>query len=250
MRLSYLCSFLSEEGSCSAVKESSAASPSTAESSMRSIWSGSSCDLQVCSSGENNEGAEPRLIRREEVFSFLSQPRSPTRGKGQGDQERMAMGNDVESQSGGRHEARPEDDFIGSESDEVCLFSWKDIAVRRWVPTSFLTHPPPHPTPCFSLGTELQGTERLNSSPYEIGQPCCNAVRHRCSLMASPRNQVGHVLKVEVQLWNLAKCGIIVAKLVLNSTAEHSRRCDWLDSFWCIAIPASFIGRGLCLKAH
>lgn len=138
MLLFCLCCFLSEEGSCSAVKESSAASPSTAESSMRSIWSGSSCDLQVCSSRENNEGAEPRLIRREEVFSFLSQPHSPTRGKGQGDQQRTAMGNDVQSKSGGRHEARPEDDFIGSESDEVCLFLWKDIGMRRWGPTSFL----------------------------------------------------------------------------------------------------------------
>lgn len=129
MLLFWLCSFLSEEGSCSAVKESSAASPSTADSSLRSIWSGSSCDLQVCGSGENNEGAEPQLTPREEVFSFLSQPHSPTHGKGQGDQERMAMGNDVQSKSGRRHEAQPEDDFIGSESDEVCLFLWKDIGM-------------------------------------------------------------------------------------------------------------------------
>ncbi|XP_075893208.1 protein CFAP20DC isoform X2 [Nelusetta ayraudi] len=107
-----------DEGSCSAVKESSAASPSTAESSTRSIWPGSSRDPQVRSGGENNEGAEPRLVRREVVFSFLSQPHSPTRGKGQGDQERTTMGNEVWSESGGRHEARPEDDFIGSESDE------------------------------------------------------------------------------------------------------------------------------------
>lgn len=119
-----LCSFLPEEGSCGAVKESSAASPSKAEPSTGSIWPGSSRDPQVDGSGENNEGAEPQL-----VFSFLSQPHSPTRGKGQGDQERTAMGNDVRSGSGWRHEARPEDDFIGSESDEVCLFPWKDVGV-------------------------------------------------------------------------------------------------------------------------
>lgn len=182
MLLFCLCCFLSE-GSCSAVKESSAASPSTADSSMRSIWSGSSRDPQVCGSGENNEGAEPRLIRREEVFSFLSQPHSPTRGKGQGDQQRTAMGNDVQSKSGGRREARPEDDFIGSESDEVCLFSGKDVGMRRWGPTSFLIFFPPLMLVPWNWVTRDRAVEIYRS---EIGQAFSNVVRHRRSPMAAP----------------------------------------------------------------
>ncbi|XP_069392653.1 protein CFAP20DC isoform X2 [Paralichthys olivaceus] len=47
------------------------------------------------------------------------QPHSPKRGQGQGDQEKVEMGDDQrQSKSGRRHEAQPEDDFIGSESDE------------------------------------------------------------------------------------------------------------------------------------
>ncbi|XP_024916039.1 protein CFAP20DC isoform X2 [Cynoglossus semilaevis] len=76
-------------------------------------------DLQAWSSWESNEGSEPQLTLQEEVFSFSSQPHSPKRGQGQGDQEKMEKGLDqAQSGSGQRHEARPEDDFIGSESDE------------------------------------------------------------------------------------------------------------------------------------
>lgn len=79
-------------------------------------------DLQAWSSWESNEGSEPQLTLQEEVFSFSSQPHSPKRGQGQGDQEKMEKGLDqAQSGSGQRHEARPEDDFIGSESDEVLL---------------------------------------------------------------------------------------------------------------------------------
>lgn len=110
------------------MKESSGASPTTADPLSCSNWPGLSCDLQVCSSWENNEGSEPQLTLQEEVFSFLSQPHSPKHGQGQGDQEKMAMGDDqIQSKSGRRHEAQPEDDFIGSESDEVCLLLWRDM---------------------------------------------------------------------------------------------------------------------------
>ncbi|CAB1438018.1 unnamed protein product [Pleuronectes platessa] len=77
-----------------------------------------SSDLQVGSSWESNEGSEPQLTLQEEVFIFSSQPHSSKRGQGKGDREKV--GDDQEpSQSGRRHEAQPEDDFIGSESDEV-----------------------------------------------------------------------------------------------------------------------------------
>ncbi|XP_040014582.1 uncharacterized protein C3orf67 homolog isoform X1 [Xiphias gladius] len=97
-------------------KESSRAAPTPAESLSCSIRPGLSSDLQVW---EGNEGSEPRLTLEEEVFIFSSQPHSPKRGQGQGDQEKMEMGDDqVHSKSGRRYEAQPEDDFIGSESDE------------------------------------------------------------------------------------------------------------------------------------
>ncbi|XP_060897683.1 uncharacterized protein C3orf67 homolog [Labrus mixtus] len=83
-----------------------------------SIRPGLSGDLQVCSSWESNEGSEPELTLQE-VFTFLSQPHSPKRGQGQGDQERLEMGYEqVQSRSRRQYEAQPEDDFIGSESDE------------------------------------------------------------------------------------------------------------------------------------
>ncbi|GLD64572.1 uncharacterized protein AKAME5_001611100 [Lates japonicus] len=108
-----------DEGSFSPARESSRAAPTPAESRSSSIRPGLSSDLQVWSSWESNEGSEPQLTLQEEVFIFSSQPHSPKRGQGQGDQEKMEMGDDrVQSRSGRRCEAQPEDDFIGSESDE------------------------------------------------------------------------------------------------------------------------------------
>ncbi|XP_070759257.1 protein CFAP20DC [Enoplosus armatus] len=108
-----------DECICSPAEESSGAAPTPAESLSCSIRPGLSCDLQVWSSWESNEGSEPQLTLQEEVFTFSSQPHSPKRGQGQGDQEKMEMGDDqVQSKSGRRYEAQPEDDFIGSESDE------------------------------------------------------------------------------------------------------------------------------------
>uniref|UniRef100_A0A673AEK2 Uncharacterized protein n=1 Tax=Sphaeramia orbicularis TaxID=375764 RepID=A0A673AEK2_9TELE len=92
------------------------------------FWPGSSSDLQVWSSWESNEGAEPQLSLEEEVFTFSSQPHSPKRGQGQGDQEKTETGDHrVQNKSGRRCDAQPEDDFIGSESDEVCFDSILDV---------------------------------------------------------------------------------------------------------------------------
>ncbi|KAG7495103.1 hypothetical protein JOB18_044484 [Solea senegalensis] len=78
-----------------------------------------SSDLHVWKSWESNDGSEPQLTLHEEVFVFSSQPHSPKRGQGHGDQEKMEM-RDGQAQigSGQRYEAQPEDDFMGSESDE------------------------------------------------------------------------------------------------------------------------------------
>ncbi|KAG7244655.1 hypothetical protein INR49_029674 [Caranx melampygus] len=102
-----------------AAEESSRAAPNPAECLPCAIRPGSSSDLQVWSSWESNEGSEPQLSLQEEVFIFSSQPHSPKGGQGQGDQEKIEMGDDKDQRrSGRRHEAQPEDDFIGSESDE------------------------------------------------------------------------------------------------------------------------------------
>ncbi|KAM3621825.1 uncharacterized protein V6R79_016501 [Siganus canaliculatus] len=93
--------------------------PLTLTDGKQRLTAGSPDDLQVCSSRENNEGSEPQLTLQGEVFTFLSQPHSPRRAQGQGNQGKMEMGNDLNQGKGGRrHEAGPEDDFIGSESDE------------------------------------------------------------------------------------------------------------------------------------
>lgn len=92
------------------------------ETLSRLIRPGLSSDLQVYNSWESNEGSEPQLTLPEVVFTFSSQPHSPKRGQGHGDQEKMEMGdNQVQKKSGRRYDVQPEDDFIGSESDEVCF---------------------------------------------------------------------------------------------------------------------------------
>uniref|UniRef100_A0A087YHF9 CFAP20 domain containing n=1 Tax=Poecilia formosa TaxID=48698 RepID=A0A087YHF9_POEFO len=58
-------------------------------------------------------------MESKEVFTFSSQPHSPKRGQSQVDQEKMDLGDgQAQSTGGGRRQAQPEDDFIGSESDE------------------------------------------------------------------------------------------------------------------------------------
>ncbi|XP_032370199.1 protein CFAP20DC isoform X2 [Etheostoma spectabile] len=121
-----------DESRCAPAKESSGAAPTPAEYLSCSICPGLSCDLQVQSSWENNEGSEPQLTLQEEVFTFSSQPHLPKRGQGQGDQEKMEMGEDqVQSKSGRRYEAQPEDDFIGSESDEEMSYTTFNPATPR-----------------------------------------------------------------------------------------------------------------------
>ncbi|AWP02711.1 Hypothetical protein SMAX5B_002242 [Scophthalmus maximus] len=110
---------MSDDFSSSPVKESFISTPTPAESVCGSTRPVLSSDLQVWSSWESNEGSEPQLTLQEEVFIFSSQPHSPRRGQGQDDQEKMEVEDDQEqSKSGRRCEAQPEDDFIGSESDE------------------------------------------------------------------------------------------------------------------------------------
>ncbi|XP_023136099.2 uncharacterized protein C3orf67 homolog isoform X2 [Amphiprion ocellaris] len=108
-----------DKRSCSPAKESSTVTPTPAEFQLCSIRPGLSSDLQVWSSWESNEGSEPQLTLQEEVFTFSSHPHSPKRGQGQGDHDKMEVGDDlVQNKSGRRYDAKPEDDFIGSESDE------------------------------------------------------------------------------------------------------------------------------------
>ncbi|KAM7402210.1 hypothetical protein PAMP_017473 [Pampus punctatissimus] len=103
----------------STLKKSSRGADTPAVTFSCSIRPGLSSDLQVWSSWESNEGPDPQLSLQEEVFIFSSQPHSPKRGQGQGDQEKMEMGDfQVQSKSVRWYEAQPEDDFNGSESDE------------------------------------------------------------------------------------------------------------------------------------
>lgn len=112
--------FMLEECGFRPAKENSMVALIPAQSVSCSIRRGLSSDLQVWSSWESNEGTEPQLTLQEEVFTFSSQPHSPKRGQGHGDQQKVEIGDDqAENKSRRRHEAKPEDDFIGSESDEV-----------------------------------------------------------------------------------------------------------------------------------
>ncbi|XP_044030317.1 uncharacterized protein C3orf67 homolog isoform X2 [Siniperca chuatsi] len=158
-----------DECSCSPAKESSGAAPTPAESLSCTIWPGLSCDLQVWSSWESNEGSEPQLTLQEEVFTFSSQPHSPKRGQGQGDQEKMEMGDDqVQSKSERRYEAQPEDDFIGSESDEDKSYTTFQHH-RTSVESSPGTPRSPNPTLDVQVHPEShnmdQTTPKVQSSP-------------------------------------------------------------------------------------
>ncbi|XP_013764123.1 protein CFAP20DC isoform X5 [Pundamilia nyererei] len=108
---------LNEDECHTPAKESSALM--VTESQLCSVQQGLPSDLKVWNSWESNEGSEPQLTLQKEVFTFSSQPHSPKRGQGQGDQEKMEMGDhQVHSKIGRRYDVQPEDDFIGSESDE------------------------------------------------------------------------------------------------------------------------------------
>ncbi|XP_070707199.1 protein CFAP20DC [Pempheris klunzingeri] len=201
-----------DECSCSPAKESSGAAPTPAGSFSCSIWPGLSCDLQVCSSRESNEGSEPQLTLQEEVFTFLSQPHSPKRGHGQGDQEKMEMGDDqVQSKSGRRYEAQPEDDFVGSESDEdksYIIFQHQRTSVesnpataRSPSPTlNVQVHPESHnidqTTPKEPIGTHSPSSGRAEPAeivPTRCLSPCATPSRQRGPCGSWLVNQVGDV---------------------------------------------------------
>ncbi|XP_010738184.3 protein CFAP20DC isoform X1 [Larimichthys crocea] len=173
-----------DERSCSPASESSGTSPTTAVSLSGSNWPGLSCDLQVCSSWESNEGSEPQLTLQEEVFTFLSQPHSPKRGQSQGDQEKMEMGNyQVHAKSERRYEAQPEDDFIGSESDED-----KGYATFQHQRTSADSSPATHRSPIPSLDItqlDIHPDSHEQTAPKELS-PATTSLQSPSSGRAEP----------------------------------------------------------------
>ncbi|XP_077430120.1 protein CFAP20DC isoform X2 [Vanacampus margaritifer] len=93
--------------------------PTPAEPPPGSTRPASSPDPRVRSCWESNdEEPELRLAPQEEVFTYASPPHSPKRGQGRGEPKMEMRGDQVQSPNGTRSEAQPEDDFIGSESDE------------------------------------------------------------------------------------------------------------------------------------
>ncbi|KAM9799464.1 protein CFAP20DC isoform 3-T3 [Syngnathus typhle] len=98
--------------------------PTPAEPPPDSSRPASSPDPQVQSCWESNdEEPELRLALREEVFTFASPSHSPKRGQGRGERKMETRGEQVQCPNGTRSEAQPEDDFIGSESDEEKSYS-------------------------------------------------------------------------------------------------------------------------------
>ncbi|XP_034074987.1 uncharacterized protein C3orf67 homolog isoform X3 [Gymnodraco acuticeps] len=174
------------------LRESSGSAPSPAEPLRRSIGPGLCRDLQVGSSWESNDGSEPQLTLQEEVFTFSSQPHSPKRGQGQGEQEKMEMGDDP-VQSGRRYEAQPEDDFIGSESDEDNSFTKINHATSR-SPSPYLdgqleVHPESQNMDQ-TAPTELSPASTGMQSPSSGGAEAAEMAPTRClSPSVTPRRQ-------------------------------------------------------------
>ncbi|XP_075316118.1 protein CFAP20DC [Odontesthes bonariensis] len=108
-----------DETKCTPAKQSPGVASTPAESCFCLIPPDLSPDLRVWNSWGSNEGSEPQLTLQEGVFTFSSHPHSPKRGQGQGDQGKKETGDEqLQSRNGRRHHPQPEDDFIGSESDE------------------------------------------------------------------------------------------------------------------------------------
>ncbi|XP_029287819.1 protein CFAP20DC isoform X2 [Cottoperca gobio] len=173
-----------DECSCSPAKEGSGAAPTPAECLSCSVCPGLSGDMQVFSSWESNEGSEPQLTLQEEVFTFSSQPHSPKRGQGHGDQEKVEMEDDpVENRSGRRCEAQPEDDFIGSESDEdKSSTTLNPASPRSPSPTldvQLVVHPESHnmerttPTGLSPATTSMQSSSSGRAKAAEIAPTRC-----------------------------------------------------------------------------
>lgn len=117
-----MISFVRFSDACSNSRdnESSGVTTKPAESELFSILPDSSSDPQLWNNSESYEGYEPQLTLQEEDFIFSSQPRSSKWGQGQVDQEKMNTADDL-LQTERQFHTHLEDDFIGSESDEVCL---------------------------------------------------------------------------------------------------------------------------------
>lgn len=131
----------SDEYSCRTASKSSGAPPTTTVSVPHLDCQVFPCDLQLCSTSDDNEECEPQLKVQEEVFSLLSYPLLPKEEGGQIDQEDTEVENDqLKSNSGRRHEAQPEDDFIGSDSDEVCFFYEGDLTMLYFFKSNFKKH--------------------------------------------------------------------------------------------------------------
>ncbi|XP_061642180.1 uncharacterized protein C3orf67 homolog isoform X2 [Phyllopteryx taeniolatus] len=126
--------------------------PTPAEPIPGSTLPASSPDLHVQSRWESNdEEPELRHTLREEVFTFASPPHSPKRGQGRGEQKMEMRGHQVQSPNGTRSEAQPEDDFIGSESDE-------EIGYTAFSQLTFNADSTPDISQCLdpNLGLEVQ----------------------------------------------------------------------------------------------
>ncbi|XP_033940074.1 protein CFAP20DC isoform X2 [Pseudochaenichthys georgianus] len=183
---------VSSAGRDCSLRESSGSAPSPAEPLRGSIGPGLCRDLQVGSSWENNDRSEPQLTLQEEVFTFSSQPHSPKRGQGQGEQEKMEMGDDP-VQSGRRYEAQPEDDFIGSESDEDNSFTKINHATSR-SPSPYLdgqleVHPESQNMDQ-TAPTELTPASTGMQSPSSGGAEAAEMAPTRClSPSVTPRRQ-------------------------------------------------------------
>ncbi|KAK9528924.1 hypothetical protein VZT92_013053 [Zoarces viviparus] len=162
--------------SCTPAEDSTGAAPTPAESLSCSTRSGLSSDLLDRSSWETNEGTEPQLTLQGEVLTFSSQPHSPKRGQGQGDQEKTEMGDDrVQNKNGRRYEAQLEDDFIGSESDEDKSYNTLNPVTPR----------SPSPT----LDVQLEGhpeSHNINQTTPKELSPAATGMKSPSSVRAEP----------------------------------------------------------------
>lgn len=117
-------SLTAEKWGSSPAQESPRALRTQGNSVSSSLQLGLPSDLQVWNSWESNEETEPQLSMEDCVFTFSSQPHTPRRCRGVGDQENAETGeSEVQNLGGRRCGAQPEDDFIGSESDEDEMYT-------------------------------------------------------------------------------------------------------------------------------
>nr|XP_012773903.2 uncharacterized protein C3orf67 homolog isoform X2 [Maylandia zebra] len=231
-------------------KESSALM--VTESQLCSVQQGLPSDLKVWNSWESNEGSEPQLTLQKEVFTFSSQPHSPKRGQGQGDQEKMEMGdNQVQSKIGRRYDVQPEDDFIGSESDEDNNFT---MFQHQQTSGSNLTSPRTqlegHPG---SHNVNLTPPRNTSMQPHSSGKAEPGLFPTRCfspnglEQKRGPRvsEKVNRVLDVsssisvcrrllqEVKLDDSKQHKVISVLLVINLKEEEDETLKPVDSSHC-----------------